>query len=99
MSWYRSCFGDSGGCTGASGGAFRYRYTAGTYQRADDPYVALSGYSLLHDATLQVDGRRELGDTGPDACDDPATSARETGCPLVRTGPLDWTAIAPNRVK
>jgi hypothetical protein len=99
MSWYRSCFGDPGGCTGASAGAFRYRYTAGTYQHANDPYIGLTGYSLLRDATLQVDGRGELGDTGPDACDDPGTSAQETGCPLVRTGPLDWAAIAASRVK
>ena len=99
MSWYRSCFGDPGGCPGASGGAFRYRYTAGTYQHAEDPYVGLTGYSLLRDATLQVDGRTELGDTTPGACDDPTTGARETGCPLVRTGPLSWKAIAANHVR
>jgi hypothetical protein len=92
LSWYRTCFGDPGGCT-SNAGAFRYRISTGEYER-DEQSTQLAGFSWLQGGSYRV-RNEELTD-----CDEVSRSDRpDATCPVLRTGPLDWRPIDADRVR
>ncbi|MCP9489556.1 MAG: hypothetical protein MSC31_06725 [Solirubrobacteraceae bacterium MAG38_C4-C5] len=92
LSWYRTCFGDPGGCT-SNAGSFRYRIATGDYER-DEERTQLAGYSWLQGGSYRV-RNEELTD-----CDEVARPDRpDATCPVLRTGPLDWRPIDADRVR
>ena len=99
LGWQRSCFGDPGGCIGR--GAFRYRYAKDSYE-FEPRYRSLTGFALLDDGALGLDGRGELGDDPGDPksppCDDLRTEAKELTCPLIGFQPA-WKPIVARRVR
>jgi hypothetical protein len=87
LAWNKTCQGDPGGCF-QNAGHFRYRYSAGTYER-DAEREHVRGYAWTGRGTLEV--RAPSGGEAETACG--------PGCPLVRSAEPSWEAVERRRVR
>lgn len=90
IAWYVTCFGDPGGCK-HTGGAYRYRYRDGRYQRALDQ-TQLGGWAW--------DARLAWRSFAGEAAGCQAHSPREGAVCPITTGRPAWRAMrAPKPVR
>lgn len=89
LAWYKSCFGDPGGCFD-NAGAFRFQLSNGAYSRDLDRTV-LTGFAWTGR------GSRRIEADGENRCS-PANGPTRT-CPVILADEPEWTPIDAQRAR